>query len=94
MKNIFILCFILIAVFATAQNKKPLTHDVYDGWKSVGERMISNDGNYAVYTINPQEGDGELTIHNLITQTKKTIARGYSAVITQDSRYVVFKIKN
>ena len=93
MKNIFILCFILIAAFATAQNKKPLTHDVYDGWKSVGERMISNDGNYAVYTINPQEGDGELTIHNLVTQTKKTIARGYSAVITQDSRYVVFKIK-
>ena len=93
MKNIFILCFILIAAFATAQNKKPLTHDVYDGWKSVGERMISNDGNYAVYTINPQEGDGELTIHNLVTQTKKTIARGYSALITQDSRYVVFKIK-
>ena len=93
MKNIFIVCFILIAAFATAQNKKPLTHDVYDGWKSIGERMISNDGNYAVYTINPQEGDGELTIHNLITQTKKTNARGYSAVITQDSRYVVFKIK-
>ncbi|MBP6431192.1 MAG: S9 family peptidase [Ferruginibacter sp.] len=93
MKKLLLFFFIGATIQLTAQNKKPLTHDVYDGWKSVGERMISNDGKYAVYTINPQEGDGELTIHNLTTQAKKTIARGYSAVITQDNRYVVFKIK-
>ncbi len=93
MKNIFFLSLICFATTSIGQNKKPLTHDVYDGWKSVGERMLSNDGKYAVYAINPQEGDGELTIHNLSTQTKKIIVRGYSAVITQDSRYVVFKIK-
>lgn len=93
MKNVFFLFLLCFATTSFAQNKKSLTHDVYDGWKSVGERMISNDGKFAVYAINPQEGDGELTIHNLSTQTKKTIARGYNAVITQDSRYVVFKIK-
>jgi dipeptidyl aminopeptidase/acylaminoacyl peptidase len=93
MKKLLLLFFIGATTQLIAQNKKPLTHDVYDGWKSVGERMISNDGKYAVYAINPQEGDGELTIHNLTTQTKKTIVRGYSAVITQDNRYVVFKIK-
>jgi hypothetical protein len=26
----------LIPAFSFAQTKKPLTHDVYDGWKSVG----------------------------------------------------------
>jgi dipeptidyl aminopeptidase/acylaminoacyl peptidase len=93
MKKIFLVVAVIFAVQAFAQNKKPLTHDVYDGWKSVNERMISNDGKYAVYAINPQEGDGELTIHNLSTQNKKTISRGYSAVITQDNKYVVFKIK-
>lgn len=70
-----------------------LTHDVYDSWKSLGERLISNDGQYAVYAINPQEGDGELVIEQISTGSKKSIERGYDATITEDSRYVVFQIK-
>lgn len=92
MKLLFLPVFLLLCLTAAAQ-KKSLTHDVYDGWKSLGERMISNDGRYAVYAINPQEGDGELVIQHLATQEKKSVPRGYSAVITEDSRYVVFKIK-
>ncbi len=76
-----------------AQQKKAITHDMYDGWKSVGERYISNDGNYIVYTITPQEGDGDLFVENLSTGYKKHIARGYSAQISYDSRYMVAKIK-
>ncbi|RYY42754.1 MAG: S9 family peptidase, partial [Chitinophagaceae bacterium] len=88
-----LLPLLLLAVNVSAQNKKPLTHDVYDGWKSVGERTISNDGNYILYAINPQEGDGEVTIQNVKTGYKKTIPRGYSAVITEDSKFAVLKIK-
>ena len=80
-------------VILFAQTKKPLTHDVYDGWKSVGERFISNDGRYIVYAINPQEGDGELIIQNIQSGYKKSIARGYNAAITEDSRYAILKIK-
>ncbi|MBL0183816.1 MAG: S9 family peptidase [Chitinophagaceae bacterium] len=93
MQKLFSLLFLLIAISGIAQNKKPLDHSVYDGWKSIGERMISNDGKYIVYAVNPQEGDGELMIQNASGQYKKIIARGYGAVITEDSRYVVFKIK-
>ncbi|HQW85258.1 MAG TPA: hypothetical protein PK987_12370, partial [Ferruginibacter sp.] len=91
MKKIFIPVMLFICVNTSAQ-KKSLTHDVYDGWKSLAERMISNDGRYAVYTINPQEGDGELVIENIASKTKKTVERGFNAVITEDSRYVVFRI--
>ncbi len=76
-----------------AQNKKPLDHSVYDSWKSIGEKLISNDGKFVVYTVNPQEGDGELVIQHVAEKYKKVIARGYNAVITEDSRYLVFKIK-
>ena len=76
-----------------AQSKKPLDHTVYDNWKSAGERAISNDGNFVVYQVAAQEGDGELVIRNVATGYLKTIDRGYNAVITEDSRYVVFKIK-
>ncbi|MEO6542064.1 MAG: hypothetical protein ABIN74_13760, partial [Ferruginibacter sp.] len=93
MKKLFIPVLLFFSISISAQIKKPLDHSVYDGWKSVGERLISNDGAFAVYAVNPQEGDGELIIQHLPTQTKKIIARGYNAVITEDSRYVVFKIK-
>src|SRR5512138_1972477 len=73
--------------------KKPLDHTVYDSWQSIGERMISNDGKWVVYSINPQEGDNELIIQSSDAKYKKTIARGYNAVITEDSRFAVFKIK-
>ena len=55
------LCF-SISLFA---QKKPLDHSVYDGWKSAGERTISNNGKYVVYSINPQEGDGTLYVKRL-----------------------------
>jgi dipeptidyl aminopeptidase/acylaminoacyl peptidase len=87
------LLFLFAYTTATAQNKKPLTHSVYDGWKSVGERAISNDGKYAVYAINPQEGDGMLIIHDLQTGKKQETERGYGAIISQDNKYVFYKIK-
>lgn len=91
------ICFLLpcffIALIGNAQ-KKPLDHSVYDGWQSIGERMISNDGKWVVYTITPQEGDNELVIQSSDAQYKKTVPRGYNAVITEDSRYAVFKIKS
>jgi dienelactone hydrolase len=73
--------------------KKPLDHSVYDGWQHIGERMISNDGKWVVYTVDPQQGDNELVIQSSDAKYKKLVVRGYNAVITEDSRYVIFKIK-
>ena len=93
MKYYFILLFLVMGINLFGQNKKPIDHTVYDAWRSLGERMISNDGNYVVYNINAQEGDGELVIQHIKTKYKKVIPRGYAAVITEDSRYAIFKIK-
>jgi hypothetical protein len=60
---------------------------VYDGWQSIGERMISNDGKWVVYAINPQEGDNQLIIQSSNGEYKKIIERGYSAKVTEDSRF-------
>lgn len=92
MKKLSLLFVLLVSLYANAQ-KKPLDHTVYDSWKSIGERMISNDGTYIVYTVNPQEGDGELVIQNPRTKYKKTVPRGFSASITEDSKYLIFRIK-
>ena len=92
MNKIFLLALLLPGLNLSAQ-KKILDHTVYDSWKSIGERMISNNGRWVAYTVNPQEGDGELVIQEPETKYKKVIPRGYNAIITEDSRFLVFKIK-
>lgn len=89
-----ILCLIFfIAPCPVQAQKKPLDHTVYDGWQFVNNSQISNDGQWVVYEIQPQEGDGELVIQSASDRYKKTIPRGYNATITEDNRFVIFKIK-
>ncbi len=85
------LCILSIQVFA---QKKPLDHTVYDGWQSIADRSVSNDGKYVVYAVNPQEGDGTLYVQSANGDYKKEIARGYGAVITEDSRFLICRIKS
>lgn len=91
----YTLVFLLFTFNFLLAQKKPLDHTVYDGWQSIGERMISNDGKWVVYTINVQEGDNELVIQSAAADAKykKSIPRGYNAVISEDSRFAIFKIK-
>ena len=93
MKAILYAFFFFACAYCKAQDKKPLTHEVYDGWKSVGEKVISNNGKLIVYAVNPQEGDGMLEMHNIPENKISRAERGYNAVISADSRFVFFKIK-
>ena len=92
-KTVISLSFLLFMGTIGLAQKKPLDHTVYDGWQSIGERAISNDGRYTVYTVTPQEGDATLVIQRTDNSWKKEIARGYNAVITEDNRFVVFRIE-
>jgi dipeptidyl aminopeptidase/acylaminoacyl peptidase len=93
MKKIVFPCILLLCCIFSIAQKKPLDHTVYDGWQSIGERLISNNGKYVAYTILPQEGDGVLVIQTADGKYKKEIPRGYSAAITEDNLYLVCKIK-
>lgn len=92
MKKLLVISGCILSLGAFAQ-KKPLDHSVYDGWQSVGERVISNDGKYVVYTVNPQEGDGVLYIQSSTGSYRKEIARGYNGIISDDNRFVVCRIR-
>jgi dipeptidyl aminopeptidase/acylaminoacyl peptidase len=93
--------FLLISIFITlqvisfAQSKKPLSHDVYDGWQTATNRNISNDGKWVLYSATPQEGDASLYIHDIqnAKSTPKIFARGEQAQFSEDSRFVIFRIK-
>ena len=93
MKRTSLLLLALITTISVWSQKKPLDHSVYDSWKAVGERTISPDGRYLAYAINPQEGDGVLVVQSSDNSWKKEIPRGYNATITEDNKYVVFRIR-
>jgi dipeptidyl aminopeptidase/acylaminoacyl peptidase len=71
--------------------KKPITHDVYDGWKAIQGTKVSRDGLWVAYALVPQDDDGELVVRNLKTNREYRAPRGRNPVITPDSTFVVFE---
>lgn len=91
-KTIPFLLLMVVSSFIFAQ-KKPLDHTVYDNWQSIGERKISSNGLWVVYSIDAQEGDGKLVIQKTDSSYSLEIARGYQASFTEDGLYIAMKIK-
>ena len=89
---LFVFTFLCFSLISWSQ-KKPLDHTVYDGWQSIGERKINNNGTWIAYTVEPQEGDGQLIIQKTDSSFSTTIPRGYSISFSEDSRFLVCKIK-
>lgn len=92
MKKLMLVLLLLPALQILAQ-KKPLDHTVYDRWEALGERVISNDGKYVAYSVNPQEGDGNLYIQSISGDYKVVIPRGYNVAITEDNLFAICRIR-
>ena len=78
---------------AVQASKKNITHEVYDSWKEISDRYISNDGTTVVFPVNPQEGDGKVVFHSLKNSKIDSVQRGTDIRLTHDSEYAIFKIK-
>jgi dipeptidyl aminopeptidase/acylaminoacyl peptidase len=95
MNRFLLLAFISMLSFAQGYaQKKPLDHSVYDGWQRVGEKLVSPDGNWVAYTVDPQEGDGNLYWKGFGTKAvDRSVARGYNVRFEPNGRYLFAKIK-
>ena len=96
MKSIKLLFLLLLIAITTvsAQEKKSLSHDVYDGWKSVTSSKISTNGNWILYNITPQDGDRTLRIYNVTKDDYTTFERSASPTFSYDEKFVTFKISH
>ena len=93
-------------VLGAQGGKKVLTQDSYDLWRSISQPTLSPDGKWAVYTLTPTVGDGQLVARATAGSTEHRVARGWTgrplnsvtgtafnvqaAQITADSRYTLF----
>jgi dienelactone hydrolase len=76
---------------AVAQ-KKPITHDVYDTWRSIQDPKLSQDGTWLAYALVAQEGDGEMVVRNLRTGIELRQPRGTNPLVTVDGKFVVYAV--
>jgi hypothetical protein len=77
MKKFSLLFLSLILAFMVfSQQKKPLDNSVYDHWKNLRNAVLSDDGNYISYEINPQQGDGWLYLYNVRKAVPDSLPRG------------------
>ncbi|HEX2189535.1 MAG TPA: prolyl oligopeptidase family serine peptidase [Longimicrobiaceae bacterium] len=59
------------------QPKKPLVPESFDRWRAVDGAALSRDGAWAVYTLVPQVGEGEVVVRRLPSGPELRHTRGY-----------------
>lgn len=72
-----VLFFAAAPLAAQAPSKRALTQSDWDTWRSIIGPTLSNDGRWAVYTLVPQVGDGELVIRATQGTTEYRVPRGF-----------------
>lgn len=85
-------CF-LLAFPGFAQDKKRLSHDDYAGWNTINRSQLSPSGDWVVFEINPQDGDGELVIRHIESGRQFVVPRGTRATVSPGGNFVAFHIR-
>lgn len=81
------------ALLAQSPEKRPLDHDVYAIWDTIGGPAISRDGAWALYSLIGYDRDGELRVRATSAETEYSIPRAAKARFDAGSRNAVFMIE-
>ncbi|MCJ7580925.1 MAG: hypothetical protein MUP98_10375, partial [Candidatus Aminicenantes bacterium] len=94
---LFIFCFILVislAPFISAQStdKKELTIDDYERWRTINSVSISDNGEWITFAYNFPDKDDTLYIKSTLTDKVFEIPSGSSPALSDDSKWAVYFI--
>ena len=92
MKKSILFAAALVVCLSAFAAKPPLDHSVYDNWKSVSGLSVQNDGEWARWTVAPQEGDYVLHLYNVKTGKTYDLERASGAKISEDGKKLVYRI--
>lgn len=88
----FVLLLLVLTTAGYAQ-KRPLDHDVYDGWQSISTSGMTPAGNFIYYAVSPQEGDSRLYIADSKGAPLTTIDRLPTVSLSPDGNFLIGLIK-
>jgi dienelactone hydrolase len=77
---------------AQKESKKILDHEDFDIWKEIVNPLLSNDGRWVAYELQPGEGDPQLALYDGQNNREKLFSRADQAAFSADSRFLVFRI--
>ena len=81
----------LTAFPAAAQDeKRPLDHSDYDLWHTIGQRAISRDGSWVMYSVRDGKNRSTLKIRDTSSKKEYSIPHAASARFTFDGNRAVF----
>ena len=78
LRALFVTAVALPALLQAQGAKKVLTQDTYDLWRTITQPTLSPDGAWAVYTLTPTVGDGELVARSTSGSTEYRAPRGWT----------------
>ncbi len=76
-RKLLVFVFVFGFSLAVVAQKRPLTHQDYDAWKSIQAPQLSRDGKWVAYAVIAQDGDGEIIVRNLASGAEWKAGRGY-----------------
>ena len=59
--------FLCVTAVVAEPAKRPIGHADFDAWRTIATPVLSRDGKWLAYSVQPQEGDGELVIREIAT---------------------------
>lgn len=92
MKTFLLLLLSLMLSPVVQAQKKAMDHDVYDGWKSLGQTQVSDNGRWLMYILTPQEGDNALVLTDRTMGKTDTLHRVSRFSWNQASTHAVYFI--
>ena len=84
-------CFLFPITFLWGQ-KKEINPSIYNDWKKNENQIVSANGNFISYEINPHRGDGFLYLYTITKEKLDSFPRGKEAKFSYESDYLAFKI--
>jgi len=83
---------LLAVVSVVTAGEKPLTFLDLMQFRQIEDAVISNDGRWIAYALEPDRGDGEVVIRSTVADTEYRIERGAAPEISSGGNWVVAEI--
>ena len=74
-------------------DKRPLEHEDYDRWNTIGTQSISNDGKWISYSVVNGKDESTLKIRSATSDREYSVAFGTGGRISYDSKYAAYRIQ-
>ncbi len=92
-KRIFVslLVAVMVSSLSAQVKKKPLDHDAIEKWNRITETVISDNGKYISYKVEPWRGDSDIYLYSSKGEMKSKFECATGIDFSKDSKFLTFK---